>query len=284
MKKIEKIQAPSDITGLIPGVIGQRAFPTPTFKDSDPFLMLDHIGPQKVGADWQLTGEGHDHPHRGFETLTFVFEGKMNHRDSLGNRVQLNSGAVQRMNAGSGIVHGGSMFSDEKTERFHEIQLWINNPKDQKMSTPGIHNVSDHAIPYLEDGGTKLRVISGALGGLTGPINTLAPTQIGHVISKEAGTITVGTFDGPTKVMVYVMEGSASVAGTPILSTHLAQLTQEGSEVNLQMEANSQALILAGIPINEPVVYGGPFVMNTEEEIQQAHIDYQQGKFGVIEQ
>ena len=124
------------IDGLIPGIRGQRAFPTSLFKQSDPFVLLDHIGPQKVGADYFLDGSGHDHPHRGFETITFMFEGRMDHRDSLGNRLTLESGGVQRMNAGSGIIHGGDMASDPATGRFHEVQLWVNNPASEKMSGP----------------------------------------------------------------------------------------------------------------------------------------------------
>ena len=135
-KKIKEIYGSKNIDGLIPGIKGQRAFPTLNFRATDPFVMLDHIGPEVVGSDWFLDGKGHDHPHRGFETLTFMFEGSMQHRDSLGNRIELTSGSVQRMNAGSGIIHGGDMASDSITHRFHEMQLWVNNPKDEKMSLP----------------------------------------------------------------------------------------------------------------------------------------------------
>lgn len=284
MKKITEIHHPSDITGFIPGVKGQRAFPTTHFNNSDPFLMLDHIGPQSVGADWKLAGEGHDHPHRGFETLTFMFEGKMNHRDSLRNRATLQSGSVQRMNAGSGIIHGGSMFSDPETARFHEMQLWINNPKDQKMSRPSIHNVSDMDIPRRVVDGIKLRVISGKLNGLQGPVQTLASTQIGHAIAEKSGVLNIASFSNDAKAMIYVLEGEVSVEGQKLESYQLAQLSHEGTKVNIQMGAASQVLILAGIPFNKPVVFGGPFVMNTQEEIDQAHRDFQKGLFGQIEE
>ncbi len=282
MKKITQIYNPTDITGLIPGVAGQRVFPTPHFKNSDPFLMLDQIGPQCVGANWELTGEGHDHPHRGFETLTFMFEGKMNHRDSLGNRATLQSGSVQRMNAGSGIIHGGSMFSDPQTERFHEMQLWVNSPKDQKMSAPGIHNVSDKDIPWVGIDGGKLRVISGELNGLQGPIQTLSPTQIGHATAEKPGALNISSFSSEANVMLYVLEGEIAIEGQKLESYQLGQLSQQGHEVRIQMQPGSQVLVLAGIPLNEPVVFGGPFVMNTQEEIDQSYADFQKGLFGQI--
>ena len=282
MKKIKNIYDPSDITGLIPGVKGQRAFPTLGFKNADPFLMLDHIGPEKVGAEWILDGAGHDHPHRGFETLTFMFEGKMNHKDSLGNRATLNSGSVQRMNAGSGIIHGGSMFSDQKTERFHEMQLWVNSPQNEKMSTPEIHNISNQDIPVVDSEGVKLRVVSGELNGIKGSIQTLAPTQIGHLISEQLGEITISSFTDQANVMVYVLAGEVLVDNQLVNAYQLAQMTQEGRDMKIQVGANSQALILAGNPLNEPVVFGGPFVMNTQEEIDQANTDFQQGRFGAI--
>ena len=284
MKSIEKIYDSSDITGLIPGVRGQRAFPTMAFKNSDPFLMLDHIGPQKVGASWELSGEGHDHPHRGFETITFMFEGKMNHRDSLGNRAILTSGSVQRMNAGAGIIHGGSMFADAETHRFHEMQLWVNSPKLMKMSQPNVHNVTNDLIPTLKQNDIKLRVIAGELNGLGGPIETLASTQIGHTIAEKDGQLTVSTFSPETKVMIYALEGEVVVGNTRIEAFQLAKLSELGDELTLQMSAGARALILAGVPINEPVVFGGPFVMNTEDEIYQANMEYQQGEFGAIPQ
>lgn len=282
MKKIERIYTHSDISGLIPGVKGQRAFPTIQFKNSDPYLMLDHIGPQKVGTDWYLDGTGHDHPHRGFETLTFMFEGMLEHRDSLGNRTKLSSGSVQRMNAGSGIIHGGDMASDKRTERFHEMQLWINNPQKHKLSSPEVHNVSTEDIPEVEQNGVKLRVFSGRLNHIKGPIHTMATTQIGHVMSDQSGEIIIESFSEQTKVMIYVLEGELTVDCNLLNSYELAHLTEEGQKVKIQIGERSQALVLAGIPLNEPVAFGGPFVMNTQEEIDQANIDFQKGKFGSI--
>lgn len=282
MKKIKYITNSSDITGLIPGVGGHRAFPTSAFKDSDPFLMLDHIGPDAVGPNWKLSGEGHDHPHRGFETITFMFEGRMNHRDSLGNRETLDSGSVQRMNAGAGIIHGGSMHADTATGRFHEMQLWVNNPQNLKMSAPSIHNVSSQEIPITGNDEVRLRVIAGRLNGLQGPIKPFSSVQIGHVISTKAGELKIDAFSEISVVMVYVMEGQITIGNQIINAFQLGQLTQDREELVLAVNQGTQALVLAGIPLREPVVFGGPFVMNTSEEIDQSYADFQAGRFGSI--
>ncbi|MBL4650271.1 MAG: pirin family protein [Aureispira sp.] len=281
-KEIKGIHDYKNIDGLIPGVRGQRAFPTSAFRASDPFLMLDHIGPEKVGADFFLDGKGHDHPHRGFETITFMFEGRMDHRDSLGNKVTLDSGAVQRMNAGSGIIHGGDMASDIDTKRFHEMQLWINNPIAEKMSAPNIHNLSNSEIPNIVEGNLRLRVISGALNGLNSALKTKAETQIAHLIAEGAGKITIGKFTKDNNVMVYILEGKAKIDKTIVREFQLAVFNKEGDTIQIETESPTQLLILSGKPLNAPVVFGGPFVMNTEEEIKQANIDFQQGKFGSI--
>lgn len=281
-KQIQHIHGYANINGLIPGIRGQRAFPTPSFRDSDPFVMLDHIGPEVVGPDYFLDGSKHAHPHRGFETMTFLFEGIMDHQDSLGNQARLISGSVQRMNAGSGIIHGGNMASDPQSGRFHELQLWINNPASEKMSQPDIHNVSDEDIPRFQSGSVYLRVISGKLNGLEGPLQTKAYTQIAHVVAEEQGRISINVLPADHQVMIYVLEGSIRVEGQDLRSFQLATLTKEGNKLNIQASANSQALLLSGMPLKEPVVLGGPFVMNNQAEIRQARLDYQQGLFGTI--
>ena len=281
-KTIQAVYGNQNIDGLIPGVKGQRAFPSNHYKASDPFLLLDHIGPEKVGADYFLDGKGHDHPHRGFETLTFMFEGKMDHKDSLGNRVRLDSGSVQRMNAGSGIVHGGDMASDPQTARFHEMQLWINNPASEKMSQPSIHTVAKENIPNSVEGNHILRVLTGELNGLKGPLETKAETQIGHVIAKGPGSLEIGEFSKGHRVMVYLLEGNARLGTTLVREFELAVFNQEGNTIQIETESPAQLLVLSGKPLDEPVAFGGPFVMNTQEEIQQANLDFHQGKFGSI--
>ena len=279
---LQEIYISDNIDGLIPGVKGRRAFPTNHFTASDPYLMLDHIGPEKVGASWALNGNGHDHPHRGFETVTFMFEGRMEHRDSLGNQASLTSGSVQRMNAGSGIIHGGDMAADTETARFHEMQLWINNPKAEKMSAPEIHNVSDLEIPAIVENLYKLRVIAGSLNKLQGPVQTKAATQIGHLITKEAAKVKISGIEDGHPLMLYVMEGLIKVDGQSIDASQLAVFNAAGTDLVIESIGNAQALILSGAPLREPVVFGGPFVMNTQVEIEEAYSDFERGLFGTI--
>ncbi len=281
-KKIKEIYNAKNIDGLIPGVKGHRAFPTLSFRATDPFLMLDHIGPEVVGGEWLLDGKGHDHPHKGFETLTFMFEGNMQHRDSLGNRVELTSGSVQRMNAGSGIIHGGDMASDSITQRFHEMQLWVNNPISEKMSLPDIDTVSGDDIGRFSQGNVTLRVISGVLNGVRGKIVTKADTQIAHLIATGKGTIKIGEFPIENTVMVYMLEGDISINGSIIEMYQLVTFEADNRVIEIETKCAAQLIILSGKPLNEPVVFGGPFVMNTTEEINQANIDFQNGKFGSI--
>lgn len=279
---IKNVHSGSNIDGLIPGIKGNRAFPSRAFRDSDPFLMLDHIGPQKVGKNFFLDGKGHAHPHRGFETLTFMLEGRMEHRDSLGNEATLVSGSVQRMNAGSGIIHGGDMASDSKTERFHEVQLWINNPMTEKLSSPEIHNVAENGFPILTSENISVRVISGILNAKKGPIQTKSTTQIGHLIAEGRGEITLSGFENGHQLMVYALEGGVKVGGTMLPAFGLAEFSDQGDALLIQTYGACQLLIMAGKPLKEPIAFGGPFVMNTEEEIQQAQLDYQKGLFGSI--
>jgi redox-sensitive bicupin YhaK (pirin superfamily) len=271
-----------NIDNLIPGVRGQRAFPTGNFKSSDPFLLLDHIGPQKVGKAFRLDGTGHDHPHKGFETITFMLEGQLQHRDSLGNHLTLNSGDVQRMNAGSGIIHGGDMASDQHTERFHEVQLWINNPKSEKLTKPEVQNISSSEIPFISDGGQTVSVIAGNVNGISGQLKTKTPTQIARYVSEAKGSMRIHGLDKRNNTMIYVLKGELSIGSTRVEAFHLAILKEEMTEFTIHSSGKTEALILSGLPLKEPVAFGGPFVMNTQEEINQANIDFQLGKFGSI--
>ncbi len=268
--------------GVIPGVRGSRSFPTIKFKDTDPFLMLDHIGPDPVGKQFKLSGKGHDHPHRGFETLSLVFEGTMNHRDSYGNKAFLKSGDVHRMNAGKGIIHGGSMTSDPFTGRFHSMQLWVNNPLHEKMSKPDIQSVSALNIPGVQIGPADVRVIAGNYGGLTGPVHMKATVDIVRVVSKK-GAFGLGAFDASDKLMLYVMEGSIEVNGQLLKQFELADFENASGELTIKVNELGDFLLMAGRPLNEPLTFGGPFVMSTKEEIQQAYADFRNGLFGEID-
>ena len=281
-KKVKSIHSHSRIDGVVPGVRGQRAFPNKEIRSFDPFVMLDHIGCQEVGETYFVDGANSAHPHRGFETITFMFEGKMDHKDSMGNSLALQTGDIQRMNAGSGIIHGGNFSSDAPFTAFHEVQLWVNVPAKSKMSRPEVQNVKTSEIPEIHSESGRIRIVSGELLGETGPISTIQPTQIAHSISNERQHIRLGEFKEGYNTLLYVLKGGIHIEGNEVNEHHSAVFELTGEYIEYDAQENTEVLIIAGKPINEPVVMGGPFVMNTPGQIEQAYVDYEAGKFGKI--
>ena len=279
-RTVKNITGHNSIDGVVPGVKGQRAFPIRELRNFDPFVMLDHIGSQKVGAKYSMNGVAH--PHRGFETITFMFDGIMDHVDSLGNKTRLSSGSVQRMNAGKGIIHGGNMMADPNNECFHEMQLWVNSPAKLKMSNPDIHNVSSEEIKYFKNGNVTARIIAGEISGIKGEINTFSKTKIAHLVATNEGNITLENITSNYNTLVYVMEGNVKIDNKIIKEYHSAELNNDGESIKLEFSGKAQVLVISGEPLNEPIAMGGPFVMNTQEEIEQAYADFEQGKFGTV--
>ncbi len=279
-RKLSKITGYSTIDGVVPGIKGQRAFPNKELSFMDPFIMLDHIGPQEVSKDFFIDGSQSGHPHRGFETITFLFEGKMLHKDSIGNKVWLDSGAVQRMNAGSGIQHGGDFQADPDKKHFHEIQLWMNVASHEKMSTPEIENATPNDIPVVSISDQQIRVISGEFKNHVGPIQTKADTRILHLLAKANNDIVIDEIPADHQLMVYAMSGSFRIQDQMVNHYHTARFVGDGNEIEIATEQDGELLIASGKPISESIVMGGPFVMNTTEEIDQAYIDFKAGKFG----
>jgi redox-sensitive bicupin YhaK (pirin superfamily) len=281
-RAIKSITGHSRIDGVVPGIRGQRAFPNTELRTVDPFVMLDHIGAQNMGADYYVDGSNSAHPHRGFETVTFVFEGIMNHKDSLGNKEKLRSGSVQRMNAGSGIQHGGDFASDPKTHFFHEVQLWVNVPAKNKMSTPEIYNANAQEIPFISKDNGMIRVIGGDFNAVKGPIRTIQPTQLLHTISTKNQKFEIDDLHSNYNTLLYVLKGSIMINGQVIDEHYTVLFENDGDEFEFESLGESEVLIISGKPIQEPVVMGGPFVMNTTDEIDQAYADFRAGKFGVV--
>ncbi len=282
IRTINTITGHSRIDGVVPGVRGQRAFPNRELRTLDPFVMLDHIGPQHLGTEYYVDGSNSSHPHRGFETLTFMFDGQMKHVDSLGNKAELKTGDVQRMNAGRGIQHGGDFLSDPSTGNFHEVQLWVNAPANEKMSEPNIHNVKSHEFPMVTQQNQSIRVICGKLLGVQGPMETLATTQIAHVISEAKGKVKITGLTNSNNVGAYVLKGSYSMDGTQFSQGEMVVFNKDGDELELKAAYAGELLVISGKPLNQPVVMGGPFVMNTQDEIEQAYQDFDKGLFGTI--
>jgi redox-sensitive bicupin YhaK (pirin superfamily) len=247
-----------------------------------PFLMLDYAAPRHFDPAPRRRGVG-VHPHRGFETVTIVYAGELEHRDSAGNGGRIGPGDVQWMTAASGILH--EEFHSERFTReggtMSMMQLWVNLPARHKMAKPRYQTILDGDIPRfaLGDAGS-LRVIAGEYDGTRGPAETFTPIEVWDLAVEAGRTVTLRTPEGHTTAIV-PMQGRAILNGTHAAGpAQLARLAREGGEFTVAAEAALSALVLAGEPILEPVVGYGPFVMNNEREIAAAFADFQNGRFG----
>jgi hypothetical protein len=248
----------------------------------DPFLMLDYAGPQYFSPTDHPRGVG-EHPHRGFETVTIVYEGVVAHRDSAGNAGVIGPGDVQWMTAASGVVHE-EFHEKEFAKRggtLHAIQLWVNLPRASKMSAPGYQTILNADIPAIDlDGGGALRVIAGSFRGQKGPAHTFTPIQL-YDLQLKAGASASLIFPDGHNTSIFVLQGSISVNGSSKAGeAELIVCKRNGSQVTVEAREDSRLLIMSGEPIEEPIARYGPFVMNTKAELVQAVQDYQAGKMG----
>lgn len=266
-------------------VHGMFGYSGPDVQQRSPFLMLDYAAPTRFEPTAQRRGVG-QHPHRGFETVTIVYAGEVEHRDSTGNGGVIGPGDVQWMTAGSGILHE-EFHSTEYARRggpFEMVQLWVNLPAKDKMVAPGYQGILDAQIPsvVLPDGAGTLRVIAGEYQGMTGPAHTFSPMNVWDLRLQAGKTIDLPQVEGWT-VQVVVLAGSALVNDEAVLrEAQLVSLSASGSRVRIEATSDAKLLLLAGEPIDEPVVGYGPFVMNSQQEIRQAIADFNSGKFGRI--
>jgi redox-sensitive bicupin YhaK (pirin superfamily) len=248
-----------------------------------PFLLLDYAGPAQFSPAARPRGVG-EHPHRGFETVTIVYQGEVAHRDSVGNSGLIGPGDVQWMTAASGILH----------EEFHSpaftreggalemAQLWVNLPAEHKMTAPQYQTLLDANIPRVDlaAGAGSVRVIAGRYEGRDGPATTFSPLNVWDVRLQAGHTASLSVPEGHTAAIA-VLRGSVTVNGSRrVVDAELLVLDRAGDEVNIDADANSTLLLLSGVPIPEPIVGYGPFVMNSREEIESAMRDFQSGKFG----
>src|SRR3990172_950579 len=265
---------------IMPGMFINSPFPTEELKQVDPFVLLHHFGPYEVNKAKSFSFE--PHPHRGFEAVTFLFEGEFEHRDSSGGFGKLSGGDVQWMTAGSGIIHEEKQPDDfiDKGGIVHGIQLWINLPKDVKMSPPKYQDIRKADIQEIKEKNSKLRIIAGSFNGLTGPAKTFTPMLVIHGIINNGNN----NIEIPENYnsLIYVTKGSITVNGVYVSKSQMALMSNDGTTINISSESGSEFLLLSGNPINEPVVQYGPFVMNTMGEIKQAFIDYRNGSMGKI--
>lgn len=252
-------------------------------KHISPFLLLDHAGPAEFTPTTERRGVG-QHPHRGFETVTIVYKGEVEHRDSTGAGGKIGPGDVQWMTAASGILH----------EEFHSqafaksggtlemVQLWVNLPARDKMADPGYQTILDGDIPSiaLKNNAGSLRLIAGEFEGHAGPARTFTAVDVWDIRLKGGKLLNLDLHEGRNTALV-VLRGTVQVNGLEsVREGQLALFERKGDQLSLETSQDAVVLLLSGEPIDEPVVGHGPFVMNTEQEIHQAFADFQSGRFG----
>lgn len=249
-----------------------------------PFLMMDHAGPTYFPPTQKKLGVG-QHPHRGFETVTIVYEGGVSHRDSSGAGGTIGPGDVQWMTAASGLIH--EEFHSEDFARqggpFEMIQLWVNLPANDKMTKPGYQGITAEHIPNVtlaNDAGIA-RVIAGSEGNAKGPAHTFTPMNVWDMRLKADRSLILTLPEGHTTAL-YVLRGKIKIDAQIINTSEMAVMEREGTELTADILEDAVVLLLSGQPLNEPIVGHGPFVMNTRAEIMQAMQDYNSGKFGQI--
>ena len=265
----------------IANLITYSPMPSRHLEMIDPFIFLNHHGPQNYGPDNKGLPFG-PHPHRGMETVTIIMDGDISHKDSSGNDSVIESGGVQWMTAGKGLVH-----SEVSSENFMKkggpleiLQLWVNLPARLKMTPPKYKGLQKDYIPTtsFDQGKVRAQVISGKLNETEGAFETLTEITL-LTLHFEKGGVFKMNVPKEHNILCYVIKGEIKIFGDVIEELHLVEFNNDDQQV--YVEAREESILLFGHaePFNEPVVFGGPFVMNTEEEIQQAYQDYKAGKF-----
>lgn len=259
-----------------------QPLPAAGLNQIDPFLLLHHHGPQ-VFPSHNSGLPFSPHPHRGFETVTFIYEGDVQHRDSSGFASTIKKGGVQWMTTGSGLVH-----AEESSDEFRKtggpvelIQLWTNLPARYKMVKPHYTGLQEQEIPLVSLGNGSVSVVSGEWNGVKGSIQPLIDLSLANVSLQTGGSFT-RTIPAQQNILFYLLHGSIIVNGRDVSNRSLVHFANDGDELTVEATSDARILIGSAEPLNEPVVAHGPFVMNTYEEIQQAITDYQSGKMGVL--
>ncbi len=252
-------------------------------KHISPFLLLDHAGPAEFTPTTERRGVG-QHPHRGFETVTIVYDGEVQHRDSTGSGGTIGPGDVQWMTAASGIIH--EEFHSEAFAKtggtLEMVQLWVNLPAKDKMADAGYQTILDRDIPNiaLKDQAGSLRLIAGEFDGHTGPSRTFTPIDVWDIRLNAGKLLTLDLHQGRNTALV-VLRGTVQVNGLErVRQGQLALFERDGQQLSLEADDDAVVLLLSGEPIDEPIVGHGPFVMNSEQEIHQAFTDFHSGRFG----
>jgi redox-sensitive bicupin YhaK (pirin superfamily) len=287
MKKVERIVAPPPKHWVGDGFNVHGFFPHGplTGERMSPFFLLDYNALTNFPPREEPFGVG-AHPHRGFETVTIAYKGKVEHHDSRGGGGIIGEGDVQWMTTGSGLLH--KEFHEQESNRkggpFQMVQLWVNLPAKDKMTTPKYQAITNAEMGRvaLPNGG-EVEIIAGEFGGVKGPATTFTPVHLINLKPKKGEKIELSFPEGYTTALLAI-EGSALINGeTKLPLNHLALLEQEGEEFSVEALEDGIFLLMSGEPLNEPIAQYGPFLMNTNYEIAEAIDDYRQGKFGYLD-
>ena len=258
------------------GVLLKRSIAPRQSNEYDPFLLFDHFA-----FNNPLEGPSRGfptHPHRGIETVTYMLEGSVNHRDSLGNAGKIGSGDVQWMTSGRGILHE-EMPRRSENGNIYGFQLWVNLPAAQKMSQPRYQEVSSGEIPVVEENGVTARVVAGELNGTRGPVTEINAAPLYMDVKLAPASKFILPIPSGHTVLAYVFEGTGEFGDQVVESVSMVVFNDDGSQIEVKSETGVQFMLIAGAPFKEPIVPYGPFVMNTVEEIQQTIQELRNGTF-----
>ncbi len=280
MRTIKKLH--KAIYDPIADLITYRAMPTHSIRHLDPFLFLNHHGPQDYPPNNNGLPFG-PHPHRGFETLTFILQGDITHRDSSTGESVIKAGGIQWMTAGSGLIHAEVSSHEFKRQGGTEevLQLWLNLPSHLKMTEPKYIGLQSDAIPRIKEDEDRVTVylVSGNWRGEIGPINSLTDLFTSWITLKEGGSFETKIPEA-RNILFYVVNGEVEVNGTTADTHTLLEFANDDEAIRVRARRDATLILCHGEPFHEPIVAHGPFVMNTEAEIHQAIRDYQSGKMG----
>lgn len=262
----------------------KQPLPAKELDQLSPFILLHHAGPDHHKAGEPRT-RLNAHPHRGFEPVTFLFQGKIHHKDSLGNEGFLNAGDVQWMTSGKGIIHSEGPSSEFAKEggNIELIQLWVNLPREHKMTDPKYQDIKKDQMPVINENenNIQLQLVAGEYKNVRGPASTFTPI-LAMMVHFKKGAKTVFEIPATFNAMIYVLDGIIDSNRKQVEKLNMAVFDNAGDGIDFNALSDGKLLFLAGEPINEPLVSYGPFVMNYPAEIKEAMLDYETGKMGVL--
>lgn len=259
------------------GVLLRRSISPRASNEYDPFLLFDHFAFNNP-LEGPIRGFPM-HPHRGIETVTYILDGSVNHRDSLGNAGMIGPGDVQWMTSGRGILHEEMPKRSEDSGNIYGFQLWVNLPAAQKMGQPRYQEVNSSTIPVIEKDGATVRLVAGELDGVHGPVTDIAASPLYMDVKLAPASKFIYPIPSGHTVLAYVFEGTGEFGDQVVESVSMVSFNDDGDQIKVESATGVQFMLIAGAPFKEPIVPYGPFVMNTVEEIQQTIAELRNGTF-----